>query len=215
MTYLQLVNAILRRMRDTEVTTWDESTYSKMVGDYINDSIDIVQNAWNWSQLIVELSPTTTTSQRTMIIDGIGELGQIYQILNASPQTRLMGKTRGWMQEQIRLAGTANGSPSTWAFNSQETDGDMTIDLNPIPDDTYTLRVLCKKHQAAMSADATVLLIPDQPVIQQALAFLLEERGDTGGSNNMTQQGRADRVLADYVGLDQQRHPELLIWVDV
>ena len=37
MTYLNLVNGVLRRLREDEVSNVSESTYSKMVGDYVND----------------------------------------------------------------------------------------------------------------------------------------------------------------------------------
>jgi hypothetical protein len=38
MTYLNLVNNVLRRLREDEVTTVNSDTYSAMVGDYINDA---------------------------------------------------------------------------------------------------------------------------------------------------------------------------------
>ena len=37
MTYLNLMNNVLRRLREDEVTTVTANTYSKMVSDYIND----------------------------------------------------------------------------------------------------------------------------------------------------------------------------------
>ena len=51
MTYLDLVNNVLRRLREDEVTTVNSNTYSKMVSDFINDAKNFVQNAWDWSQL--------------------------------------------------------------------------------------------------------------------------------------------------------------------
>lgn len=215
MTYLQMINAILRRLREPEVTTFDESDYSQMVGDYINDAMDIVQNAWNWSMLHEELSLVTVASTTTLTLTGIGEAGQVYQILNDTTNHKIVQRPDGWIKQQAAFTSTAEGDPSNWGFSSQATNGDLTVTLYPTPDAVYTIKALVKKHQAAMTAGADVILVPDQPVLQQSLAFCLEERGDTGGSNNMSQQARADRVLADYVGLDQQRHPELLIWEEV
>jgi len=36
MTYLDLVNNVLRRLREDEVTTVNANVYSRMVGDFIN-----------------------------------------------------------------------------------------------------------------------------------------------------------------------------------
>ena len=46
MTYLDLVNNVLRRMREEEVSSVSESTYSKMAGDFVNDAKKLVEAAW-------------------------------------------------------------------------------------------------------------------------------------------------------------------------
>ena len=38
MTYLNLVNNVLRRLREEEVSSVQDSTYAKMVGDFVNDA---------------------------------------------------------------------------------------------------------------------------------------------------------------------------------
>ena len=43
MTYLQLVNNVLRRMREEEVPSVDSSTYSKMIGDFVNDAKKLIE----------------------------------------------------------------------------------------------------------------------------------------------------------------------------
>ncbi len=37
-TYLNIMNEVLRRLREAEVSDVTENTYSKMVGDFINDA---------------------------------------------------------------------------------------------------------------------------------------------------------------------------------
>lgn len=212
MTYLTLVNNVLRRLRKDTVSSYTDSDYSTMIGDFVNDAMDICQNAWNWSHLMEEITVATVASQQTVTLDTIGEGGQVYQIRNDTNTYMLSSRPAGWMKMQTALSGNGEGAPYFWSYNSTEVDGDMTIALYPIPDAVYSLKAYIKKQQAAMSADSDVLLIPAQPVIQMAYAFALEERGDTGGSNNMTQMARANQVLSDYIQLDQQKHPETLIW---
>lgn len=36
MTYLEIINAVLRRLRETEVTDVNETDYSKLIGEYVN-----------------------------------------------------------------------------------------------------------------------------------------------------------------------------------
>ena len=38
MTYLNLVNSVLRRLREDEVTSVTNDTYSKRVGGFVNDA---------------------------------------------------------------------------------------------------------------------------------------------------------------------------------
>jgi hypothetical protein len=45
------MNNVLRRLREEEVNGVNESTYSKMAGDFINDAKTIVEEAADWSAL--------------------------------------------------------------------------------------------------------------------------------------------------------------------
>ena len=45
MTYLQLVNRVLRKLREDEVTIVNENDYSKLVGDFVNDAVKCVEAA--------------------------------------------------------------------------------------------------------------------------------------------------------------------------
>jgi hypothetical protein len=51
MTYLDLVNNVLRRLRETEVASVQSTAYSKLIGDIVNDAKDLVENSWDWSAL--------------------------------------------------------------------------------------------------------------------------------------------------------------------
>ena len=59
MTYLNIVNNVLRRMREEEVSSIQENTYAKMVGDFVNDAKRTVEDAWDWSALRTTLTITT------------------------------------------------------------------------------------------------------------------------------------------------------------
>jgi hypothetical protein len=46
MTYLELVNAVLRRLRLEQVNSVAETDYSLLIGDFINDAKADVEVAW-------------------------------------------------------------------------------------------------------------------------------------------------------------------------
>jgi len=70
MTYLNLVNNVLRRLREDEVTSVQESTYSKMVGDFVNDAKRTIEDSWDWSALRTTLTITTTADVFNYVLTG-------------------------------------------------------------------------------------------------------------------------------------------------
>ena len=42
MTYLQLVNSVLRRLREDQVSTVEQNSYSILVGELVNEAKEIV-----------------------------------------------------------------------------------------------------------------------------------------------------------------------------
>ena len=212
MTYLDLVNHVLRRLRVDTVSTWDETDYSTMIGDLVNDAMIKVQNAHNWSMLQTTTTVNTVASTATYELADSNENTQIQTVVNTTSNYMLTAADRGWIDYQESLT-TSEGPPTYWSAASQASgDGDLTIQLWPTPDAVYAIDILHNVKQDRMTAGTDVLLVPDDPVIQLAVAYALEERGDTGGQNNMTQFQRANESLADYVALDYQRDPNLLVW---
>lgn len=51
-TYLQLVNDVLVRLRESPVSTVSQTPYSAMVGAFVNDAKRECEDAWQWSQLM-------------------------------------------------------------------------------------------------------------------------------------------------------------------
>ena len=48
MTYLQIVNKVLRRLRENEVSSINENPYSLLIGDLVNVVKREVEDAWDW-----------------------------------------------------------------------------------------------------------------------------------------------------------------------
>ena len=51
MTYLELVNDVLVRLRESTVTTVGETTYSSLIGKFVNDAKRQIEDSYNWNCL--------------------------------------------------------------------------------------------------------------------------------------------------------------------
>lgn len=212
MTYLQIVNGVLRRLRESTVSTYNETEYSTMIGDFVNDALEIVQNAHQWSALFTSITITTAASTQNYTLDGMGEMGQLLDFINDTSNTRMKPASIAWMNTRTNMGGTQEGSPLHFTFNGTANDRDPKIDLWPVPDGVYSLIAKVKKHQSQISDGATEILVPAQPVIQFTYAFAIRERGEVGGTNYNEQMMLAKTMLSDYIQIDKERHPESLYW---
>ena len=51
MTYIEIVNSVLVRLREEKVDTVNESEYSSLIGQLVNVAKRDVENAYNWEAL--------------------------------------------------------------------------------------------------------------------------------------------------------------------
>ena len=212
MTYLNLVNNVLRRLREDEVTNVSESTYSKMVGDFVNDAKDLVETAWDWSALRNTLTITTAADDYTYSLTGSGDKGKVFRIINDTSNCELQDQTQAWFDNEFFVNNPVSGAPKYFTYNGVDANGDTQIDVYPKPDGVYSLKVKIVLRNVPLSADADTLAIPSSPVIHMALALLARERGETGGTSTAEYFAIADKHLSDAIALDAQKHPEETIF---
>ena len=212
MTYLDLVNNVLRRLRETEVSSVPQTTYSVMVGDFINDAKTVVEQAWNWSQLRSTLTIPTVASTTTYSLTGFGDTASLQTAVNDTSNTVLEYRPRQWLEEQIYVRGATEGSPTYYTFAGVDGSGDAQIQVYPTPDAVYSLRFDTTLRQDALSDGADVLLVPHMPVLHLALALLARERGENQGSTAREYFAVADQYLQDAIAYDAARHPEETVW---
>jgi hypothetical protein len=212
MTYLNLVNNVLRRLREDEVTNVSESTYSKMVGDFVNDAKELVETAWDWSALRTTLTITTAADDYTYSLTGSGNEGKVLNLINDTSNLTMQYQTQNWFDDKFFVQTPASGAPEYFTYNGVDGSGDTQIDVYPKPDGVYSLKAKMVIRNVALSADADTLAIPSSPVIHMAIALLARERGETGGTSTAEYFAIADKHLSDAIALDAQKHPEETIF---
>ena len=212
MTYLDLVNNVLRRMREEEVASVTSTTYSKMVGDFVNDAKKIVEAAWDWSGLRTTLTITTTADIFNYVLTGSQNRIKALNVINDTDNIFMEYRPATWFDDKYLNQDPVSGSPTYYTYNGVNSSGDSQIDIYPKPDGVYTIRFNCILRNDDLSADTDNLVIPAMPVIHLAIALLARERGETGGTSAPEYFGIADKYLSDAIALDAQKHPDETIW---
>ena len=212
MTYLNLMNSVLRRLREEETTSVTSTTYIKMVGDFINDAKTLVGQAADWSALRETITISTAASDNTYSLTGGGDNIKVMSMLNDTQNCFMEYQTKDWFNEQLYISSAAEGTPRYFTYNGLDSNGDTQILVGPTPDGVYSIRVDTVKRQADLSANTDELLIPAQPVIHLAVALLARERGETGGTSTAEYFTIANQYLADAIAIDAAKHPEEMVF---
>lgn len=215
MTYLQMVNNILKRLRERQVSSVNENSYSALIGVLINDAKREVEDAWDWSALRTTITATTSPATFSYVLTGSKNNIKVLEVLNDSEDHYLTYKEARWMTKQFLMTTPETGSPMFYSFNGVDNDGDTIVDVYPIPDAVEILRFNVIQREEELDTDASVITVPPQPVLLLAYAKAIEERGEDAGVGASSAYMTAQRALNDAISLDAIKHPEELIWQEV
>ena len=213
MNYIQLVNSVLRRLRETEVSSVADNAYSKLIGEFVNDAKRQAEDAYPWNALSETLTAVTADTIFNYVLVGSGQRFRVLDVLNDTSNTIVNNATTRWMNEQFLLTSVQKGSPSYYNFNGTNSNGDTQVDLFPIPNGVYDIRFNVIKPQVALSADADTLLIPSEPVIFNATARAMAERGEDGGIASGEMYAIYKQSLADAIAIESGRYSEESAWM--
>ena len=212
MTYLNLMNNVLRRLREEETTSVTSTTYVKMVGDFINDAKKLVEESNDWSALRETVVVTTTASDNSYSLTGGGDNVKVMSVINDTQNCFMEYQTKDWFNDSLYIANAVEGAPKYYTYNGLDSSGDTEVLVGPTPDGVYSLRFDVVKRQADLSANDDSLLVPSQPVIHYAVALLARERGETGGTSTAEYFSIADKFLSDAIAIDAAKHPEEMVF---
>jgi len=215
MTYINLVNNILKRLRDNTVSTVVETNYAELIGVFINDAKQEIEDAWSWSGLRTTLTATTSLDVFNYELNGSQNKLTVLDVVNNTDNTFLEYKTAHEMNALFLNNDPQKGSPRYYSFNGISTDGDTQVDLYPIPNDTYVIRFNVIQRTGDLVENDDSPLIPTQPILHLAYAKALEERGEDGGMSPVSAYATAQRTLSDAIALDAAKSPEETVWYTV
>jgi hypothetical protein len=208
MTYLELINDVLIRLREPVVTTNNQTTYSTLIGKFVNDAKRQVEDAFSWNALGTIITVTTASSTASYSVTGSGQKFQVMDVINTTSNVGLTNISFVDMNRKLNFTPLVNSIPTEFAFDGVDASYDTKVNLYPIPDGVYTIKFALTVPQATLALDATVVAVPDVLVAQNAYARALIERGEDGGTSSSEAYLLYKAMLSDYIALEGTRYPE-------
>ena len=213
-TYLQLVNNVLIRLRETEVSSVGDTPYSSLIGVFVNDAKREVEDAYDWNCLTTTIIIPTVAGTRNYTLTGSGQRFRTLDVLNDTQDTPMTAVPTNWMNRQYYLGNVQSSAPVYYNYSGIVGD-DSCVDVWPRPDKVYTIRFEVVVPQVDLTANADILKVPAHLVQMLAYAKAVGERGEDGGTSfsEIYQQYRL--ALADAVAIERNRYDDETTWVDI
>jgi len=216
MTYLELVNAVLIRLREPTVSTVALSSYSSLIGKFVNDAKRQVEDAYDWNILGQEKTITTTSGTYVYSLTGVGQKFRVSSDpLNTTSNVVMQNISVADMRQKQNFTPIVTNIPSQYCFEGVDGNGDAQVQLYGRPDGVYTIKFFVTIPQATLTSDSTSILVPDVLVEQNAYARALVERGEDGGLSSSEAYNLYRSMLSDYISLEATRFPESQEFVSI
>lgn len=201
-TYLELVNAVLVRLREDGVSTVQgtDDVVVSMVKEFINDAKRTVEDAHTWSALSKEWEISTTIDNDKLVLTDSHKSPIIDYIYDARGQ-----KLRLSNKESLRrkaAMSTQSGTPTHYIVDGTEPNGDLRLRIWPAPKAVTTYMAYGYERTSPLSLDSDILAVPAAPVIYLAEALAARERGEIGGLASSELMAVAKQYLSDAIAMD-------------
>jgi hypothetical protein len=210
-TFLNLVNRVQRRMRETVTASVTTNAYSTLIGEFVNEAKREVEDAWNWNALRETIIATTAANTRAYVLTNAGKRFRVLDVYNDTSNYLLY--PIGTTEQTVNFLDSVDtvNKPLNYSFNG-EFEGDPVVDLYPIPDGVYSINFNLVVPQVDLVANTDELYVPDYPVYLGAVKRALEERGEDGSQQYATISRDYANALADAVSQDEARMPTETDW---
>lgn len=224
-TYLEVVNKVLKRLREPTVAAYNENTYSTLIGELVNQAKREVEDAHNWTFLRSYVDVPVAAGLAFYAISGADDRSKIINVWNVEEQYFLQkAPSQTWIDGNIYMSTDYGGTQNlrsqplyyrekSVAFgNVRAFPGELTVWLYPIPDSTYTIKFNMVIPQPDLSNDSTVLTVPYYPVLLRAWSLAVSERGEDQGVLHNEIDDMYETALADAIAIDASRVPDEFCW---
>ena len=223
MTFLEMINDVLVRLREPKITIIGETPYSEMIGRFLNDAKRRVESAHNWMALSVTAKVTTVEGVTEYILNDVGTRFKVIGVYNTTQQADVNLMPLQELSRQLRMPTPPQGSCTHYSFNgvsssglsgtsAQRRDHDPLVTLFPMP--IVQEEVLFDMYASTDSLvqDIDTPLVPGYLLVDYAYAKAIAERGEDGGISASEAAAMWNADLADEIAIEASRFPDQLIW---
>lgn len=224
-TFLNLVNAVQRRLRADVTASVTTTNYSTMIGDLVNQALSEVAHAhtpWigQWStissaSLSGDDDPSTEhlVSSASLNDSPAFSVGMVWTTTSTDTTPRYASLVSHDRFQKVLLDQPTQVGVPTIAHFSSRTSGAIDMRLHPAyaTGTTFQIHLTLWLNHTKLSADGSQILgTMELPVVLKAFELALAERGEEDTSSLVRHTRDAYRsALADAIGADRLNAPPM------
>lgn len=209
-TYLELVNDVLTRLREPTVTTVTATSFSSLIGKFINDAKRQVSDAYDWDAFNNAITVTTVSGQAAgYSITGAGVRFKTMDVINTTSYYQMQPLSHADHDTFYYTTPTPQQNlPTYYTFQGVDSNGDIKVKFWPVPNAVYNIRFSLIVPEPDFSTDSSTTLLAKEPIILGAYARALIERGEDGGMSSSEAYAMYRSCMSDLIALELARSPE-------
>ena len=241
MTYLEMVNEVLVRMREdgiTSVNDPDNDPQQKIVCKFVNDARSFVDKSHTWNCQRKIWAVDLAFDVAGYPIPDSTESAAIYTVRWAGTNKCLREVNERWLSRQKKQVGTPHYYATSFTQNNE-----MAVRFWPVPGSEYaggspdvseyavgdyteseyngysvgeqSILMEGYKSSAPLKDDDDLIRLPIDPVMYYALAYASRERGEIGGQGSTELFQLANQYLSDAIAWDVNNSDMEYVWRQV
>lgn len=212
MNYLQIVNKVLRRLRQSEVSSVDQTKYSRLVGQLVNTTKSEVEKSWKWQHLRATATVNTTPGTFRYSIPGVEQGFEILDVVNDTEDSFLKQATSSQMNEWFLMQPVQQGTIEYYQINGYDNNGNPRVDFYPAPATAQVIHFNVVAPQGELEANSDTPYVPWELLYLGAYARAVEERGEDGATSAADAWQEYRTRLGDFISIEANQNYDELIW---
>jgi hypothetical protein len=209
-TYLDIVNDVMVRLREPTVTTVSQTSLSTLVGKFVNDAKRQICDAYDWDAFNQVVTVTTVADQvGSYSLTNAGRRFKIMDVINSTNYYQLTPLSHADHDNFYYTVPTPiKDLPMYYTMQGVDSNGDTQIKFWPVPDKVYSIRFSLIVPEEDFVSDSDTTKLSKEPIVLNAFARALVERGEDGGLSSSEAYALARAAMSDLISLELARSPE-------
>jgi hypothetical protein len=209
-TYLSIVNDVLVRLREPAVTSVSDNSLSSLIGRFVNDAKRQIADAYDWDAFNSAVTVATVANQvGGYSLTGAGRRFKIMDVINTTNYYQLTPLSHADHDSfYYTTSSPVKTQPTYFTMQGVDSNGDTQIKFWPVPDAAYNIRFSLIVPEEDFSADTDTTKLAKEPIVLNAYARALVERGEDGGLSSSEAYALARSAMSDLIALELARSPE-------